>query len=82
MNKELSKQSKVVDKAEKYQKEQDKILTDNEELINTVKKFNLPSEDAVIRDFEKESHTFIDAEKQIKHEKNIENEFLKAFDIK
>ena len=140
LNKELSKQSKVVDEAEKYQKERDKILTYNEELINTVKKleyeykekkeilerefkdksfnleykykhkihtlekenknlkkiiskfkettkkfikwickkFNLPSEDAVIRDFEKDSHTFFDAEKQIKHEKNIENEFLKS----
>ncbi len=37
MHKELSKQSKVVDEAEKYQKEQDKILADNEELHNTVK---------------------------------------------
>ena len=34
---ELSKQSKVVDEAEKYQKERDKILADNEELHNTVK---------------------------------------------
>ena len=37
MHKELAKQSKVVDEAEKYQKEQDKILADNEELHNTVK---------------------------------------------
>lgn len=37
MHKELTKQSKVVDEAEKYQKEQDKILADNEELHNTVK---------------------------------------------
>ena len=35
--KELSKQSKVVDEAIKYQKERDKILADNEELHNTVK---------------------------------------------
>lgn len=28
-----------------------------------------------IRDFEKETHTFIDAEKQIKHEKHLENEY-------
>ena len=34
---ELSKQSKVVDEAENYQKERDKILADNEELHNTVK---------------------------------------------
>ena len=39
------------------------------------KKFDLPSEDEIIRDFEKETHTFIDAEKQIKHEKHLENEY-------
>lgn len=39
------------------------------------KKFDLPSEDEIIRDFEKETHTFLDAEKQIKHEKNMENEY-------
>ena len=37
LHKELSKQSKVIDEAEKYQKERDKILADNEELHNTVK---------------------------------------------
>ena len=37
MHKELSKQSKVIDEAEKYQKERDKILADNKELHNTVK---------------------------------------------
>ena len=37
LNKELSKQAKVVDEAVKYQKERDKILADNEELHNTVK---------------------------------------------
>jgi len=39
------------------------------------KKFDLPSGDEIIRDFEKETHTFLDAEKQIKHEKNMENEY-------
>ncbi len=39
------------------------------------KKFDLPSEDEVIRDFEKETHTFLDAEKQVKHEKHLENEY-------
>lgn len=33
-------------------------------------KFDLGAEDAVIRDFERETHIFIDAEKQIKHERN------------
>ena len=37
MHKELSKQSKVIDEAEKYQKERDKILADNKELHHTVK---------------------------------------------
>lgn len=137
LNKELSKQSKVVDEAEKYQKERDKILADNKELHNTVrnleyeykekkktlehefedksfnlewqyknkihklekennhlkkvidkfkettkkfikwicKKFALPSEDEIIRDFEKETHTFIDAENQVKkEEKSLELE--------
>ncbi|MBP3502145.1 MAG: plasmid recombination protein [Clostridia bacterium] len=37
IHKELSKQSQVVDEAEKYQKERDKIIADNEELHNTVK---------------------------------------------
>lgn len=37
LHKELSKQSKVVDEAQKYQKERDKILADNKELQNTVK---------------------------------------------
>ena len=137
LNKELSKQAKVVDEAEKYQKERYKILADNKELHNTVKsleyeykekkktlehefadksfnlewqyknkihklekenshlkkvidkfkettkkfikwickKFDLPSEDEIIRNFEKETHTFIDAEKQIKHEKSKESEY-------
>ena len=33
------------------------------------KKFDLGAEDAVIRDFEKETHALIDVEKEIKHEK-------------
>lgn len=37
LHKELSKQSKVVDEAEKYQKERYKILADNKKLNNTVK---------------------------------------------
>ena len=42
LHKELSKQSKIVDEAEKYQKERDKILADNKELHNTVE--NLENE--------------------------------------
>ncbi len=137
LHKELTKQSKVIDETQKYQKERFSIIADNQTLHNTVKnleyeykerkktleyefedksfnlewqyknkihklekennhlkkvidkfkettkkfikwickKFDLPSEDEVIRNFEKETHTFIDAEKQIKHEKNMENEY-------
>ena len=141
LNKELSKQAKVVDEAVKYQKERDKIIADNKELHNTVKeikyeyqnkndtldlkydnrkrelekeyqeksynleyeykykvrklekensklhkiidkfyetidkfihwicvKFDIAEEDNLIRDFQKETNTFLDPEKQIKHE--------------
>ena len=37
LHKELSKQTKVVNEAEKYQKERDKIIADNQELHSTVK---------------------------------------------
>ena len=141
MHKEISKQSKIVDEAVKYQKERDKIIADNKKLHNTVKeikheyqnknntldlkydnrkkelekeyqeksynleyeykykvsklekensklhkiidkfyetidkfihwicvKFDIAEEDNLIRDFQKETNTFLDPEKQIKHE--------------
>ena len=37
MHKELSKQSKMVDEAEKYQKERNSIISDNKKLNNKVK---------------------------------------------
>ena len=147
LHKELSKQSKVVDEAVKYQKERDKILSDNKELYNTVEeikheyqskndnldlkydnrkrelekeyqeksynleyqykskvgklekensklhkiidkfyetidkfihwicvKFDIAEEDNLIRDFQRETNTFIDPEKQIKRE-NKEKDF-------
>ena len=36
LHKELSKQSKVIDEAEKYQKERDSIIADNKALINKI----------------------------------------------
>ena len=119
LHKELSKQSKMIDEAEKYQKERDKILSNNEELHNIVKhlekeykeksfeleynyhnkihklekennylhkiidkfwntlekfiswicrKFAISEEDNLVRDFQKETNTFIDPEKQIEYE--------------
>lgn len=119
LHKELSKQSKIIDEAQKYQKERDSILANNIALHNQVenikteykekefdiewkykskikslekenthlhkvvdkfketigkfikwicKKFDMGVEDNLIRDFEKETRTCLDAEKQIKHE--------------
>jgi len=120
---ELYKQCRLVDKAEKYEKERQSILAENKEIkenlktlendyaiklkqeirkvenkyedeiyhlekenkflnkiINTfektvnkfikwiVKRFDIAEEDNLIRDFQKETNTFIDSEKQIKHE--------------
>ena len=141
LHKELSKQAKTIEEAEKYQNERDKIIADNKELNNTVKilekeykrkrdtldikfnnkkdelekefqyktydienqykskirklekennylnkiinkfweildkfihwicrKFDIAEEDNLIRDFQEETNTFIDPEKQIKNE--------------
>ena len=141
LHRELLKQTKVISEAEKYQKERDKIIADNEELHNTVKhlekeykkksnnlefdfnnrkdeleeeykeksfelehkyhkkihklekennhlhkiinkfwdtlekfiywickKFDIAEEDNLVRDFQKETNTFIDPEKQLKKE--------------
>ena len=120
---ELYKQCRLVDKAEKYEKERQSILAENKKIkenlkilendyaiklkqeirkvenkyedeiynlkkenkylnkiINTfektvnkfikwiVKKFDIAEEDNLIRDFQRETNTFIDPEKQIKHE--------------
>ena len=116
LQQELSRQARMVEKAEKYQKERDSIIEDNENLHNVMeqikleykqkennleykykskikglekennklhriidkfhdtigkfihwicKKFDLGAEDELIRDFEKETHILLDAEKQI-----------------
>ena len=127
LHKEISKQAKIVDEAEKYQKEKQMIMSDNRTLHNRVdeleeeykekyvlleyeyknkyhklekenkylhkvidrfkdtlgkfirwvcKKFDLGAEDAVIREFEKETRTLLDAEKQIKKEEKKNNLML------
>lgn len=119
LQQELSRQAKMVEKAEKYQKERDKIMADNRELHNQVdnikaeykqkefdiewkykskikslekennhlhrvidkfkesigkfiewicQKFDMGAEDNLIRKFEKETRTYLDAEKQIAKE--------------
>ncbi len=116
LHKELSKQTKVIEESEKYQKERDRIMSDNANLHNQVeqikaeykqkefdiewkykskikglekensklnkiidkfyetidkfihwicKRFDMGEEDNLIRDFEKETRTCLDAEKQI-----------------
>ena len=119
LHKELSRQMKVIEEAEKYQKERDRIMSDNANLHNEVeqikteykqkefdiewkykskikglekensrlnkiidkfyetidkfihwicKRFDMGAEDNLVRDFQKETNTFLDAEKQLKHE--------------
>ena len=116
LQQELSRQARMVEKAEKYQRERDKIMEDNENLHNEVekiraeykqkesdiewkykskikclekennklhrivekfyetidkfihwicKKFDMGAEDNLIRDFQKETNTLLNAEKQI-----------------
>ena len=125
LQQELSRQAKMVEKAEKYQRERDKIMEDNENLHNEVeqiraeykqkesdiewkykskikglekennklhrivekfyetidkfihwicKKFDMGAEDNLIRDFQKETNTLLNAEKQIEKE-DREKEF-------
>ena len=125
MHQELLRQAKMVEKAEKYQNERDKIMADNRELHNQLdnikaeykekefdlewkykskikslekennhlhriidkfketigkfiewicQKFDMGAEDNLIRKFEKETRTYVDAEKQIKRE-DREKEF-------
>ena len=119
LQRELSRQARIVEKAEKYQRERDRIMEDNENLYNEVeqikteykqkesdiewkykskirglekennklhrivdkfyetidnfihwicKKFDMGAEDNLVRDFQKETHTLLDAEKQIEKE--------------
>ena len=119
LQQELSRQAKMVEKAEKYQRERDRIMEDNENLHNEVEqikkeykekefdiewkykskikslekennylhrvidkfkesigkfiewicqKFDMGAEDNLIRKFEKETRTYLDAEKQIAKE--------------
>ncbi len=119
MHQQLLKQAKMVEQAEKYQKERNKIIADNEKMHNEVdnikaeykekefdiewkykskikslekenghlhkvinkfketidkfikwicKNFDMGAEDNLIRDFQKETNTFLNAEKQLKHE--------------
>ena len=119
MNQQLLRQAKMVEEAEKYQKERNKIMADNIDLHKQVdnikaeyqqkednlewkykgkihkleeennqlhrivdkfhetinkfiewicKKFDMGAEDNLVRDFEKETRTYLDVEKQIKRE--------------
>ena len=119
LHQELLRQAKIVEKAEKYENEREKILSDNRELHNQVdnikaeykekefdiewkykskikslekennhlhsvidkfkesigkfiewicQKFDMGAENNLIRDFEKETRSSLDAEKQIKQE--------------
>ncbi len=117
MHQQLLRQAKMVEKAQKYERERNKIIEDNENLHNEVeqikndykkkefdlnwqykskikglekenshlkkvvdkfkvtvhkfikwivKKFDITDENKLVRDFERENHTLIDVEKQVK----------------
>lgn len=64
---ELKKENKLL------RKTIDKFKVTVSRFINWVcRKFDLPSEDEVVREFEKETHTCLDAEKQLAMEKQRE----------
>lgn len=73
LHKELSKQSKVIDEAEKYQKERDKILSDNQSLHNQVE--NIKAEYK-----EKEFDLEWDYKKQVKKLEKENNHLHKIID--
>ena len=119
LQQELTRQAKMIEKAEKYQSERDRIIADNKDMHNQLdemkssysqkerdlewtykhkinklenennylknvidrfkdtihifihwvcKKFDMGAEDYLIRDFQKENHILLDAEKQIQKE--------------
>ncbi len=119
LHRQLTRQAQVIEEAEKYQREREKILADNRNLNNEVEqikkeykekefniewkykskikglekenshlhkiidkfydiidkfihwiceRFDMGAEDSMIRDFQKETNTLLDAEKQIEHE--------------
>ena len=127
IHQELLKQAKMIERAEKYQKERNEIMVDNEKLHKEVenikaeykekefdmewkykskiknlekensylhkvvdkfretigkfikwicKKFDMGAEDNLIRDFEKETRTYLDAEKELKHEEKEKDWYL------
>ena len=73
LHKELSKQSKLIDEAEKYQKERDKILADNQALHNQVE--NIKAEYK-----EKEFDLEWDYKKQVKKLEKENNHLHKIID--
>lgn len=73
LHKELSKQSKLIDEAEKYQKERDKILANNQALHNQVE--NIKAEYK-----EKEFDLELDYKKQVKKLEKENNHLHKIID--
>ena len=73
LHKELSKQSKVIDEVEKYQKERDKILADNKALHNQIE--NIKAEYK-----EKEFYLEWDYKKQVKKLEKETNRLHKIID--
>ena len=73
MNKELSKQSKVVDEAVKYQKERDTIIADNRALYIEVENIK--------KEYQKKEFDYKwDAQNEIRHLENENNRLNKIID--
>lgn len=73
LHKELSKQVNLVDKAAKYEKENSHLQKVVDKFYETVEKFSIGESKELIRNFEKETNTLIDPEKQIKKEEREKN---------
>ena len=65
LHRQLSRQAQVIEEAEKYQKERDNIIADNEKLHDEVDNIKIEYNK---KEFEKETNMYIDPEKQLKKE--------------
>ncbi len=86
MKEEFSNKEKMLQK--NFERKYDDLIKENKYLNRVIitfkktikkfihwisKRFAIPEEDNLIRDFEKETHTFMDAEEQIRYEKEKED---------
>ena len=80
MHKELSKQSKVIDEAQKYQKERDSILADNKALHNQVENIKTEYKEKEFDIEWKYKNKIRSLEKENNHLHKIVDKFYKTID--